>query len=66
MTDRENHRLLILTLGGTPEPIAMSILKWQPKSIRFIASKASANQIENSVSSRSGGPLPSLKDVLRT
>ncbi len=66
MTDRETHRLLILTLGGTPEPIAMSIRNWRPRSIRFVASQASANQIENSGTSRSGEPLPSLKEVLRT
>ena len=37
--------LLIATVGGTPEPLAASIMKWRPERVLFVPSPDTADQI---------------------
>ena len=40
------HNLLIATVGGSPKPVAASILHWQPDRILFVPSADTANVID--------------------
>lgn len=46
MKDNSEHRLLVCTLGGSPEPVVESINHWEPEMIFFIVSPESQEQIE--------------------
>lgn len=41
--------LLICTVGGSPEPLAASILRWRPQRIIFLPSPDTVSQIETSI-----------------
>lgn len=43
--EKEKDVLLVCTVGGTPRPVAVSILQHKPRRVVFIASKESRSQI---------------------
>jgi len=44
--DSHRHRLLICTVGGTPEPLAKSLLHWRPERVVFVPSNQTRPQVD--------------------
>jgi CRISPR-associated protein (TIGR02710 family) len=41
-----SQRLLVCTVGGTPDPIVRSLVKWAPARVLFVASKETQSQVD--------------------
>jgi CRISPR-associated protein (TIGR02710 family) len=46
---KRTKNLLICSVGGTPDPIVVSLISWQPERIIFLASEQTASDVETKV-----------------
>ena len=46
-SERPQHVLLIATVGGTPEPLAASIMRWEPAKVVFVPSQGTRDKIKS-------------------